>query len=269
MRRLIELVVRKKNIHFSRAKQEAGCDGPHVPWQPETPHFDEFLADAGRAQQYGTAGRELAFEPHHAVTVGIHPGFPYDQELALDSWRQLQDIATAPRRDFGSEQPNPIVGGTDLVEGLLRRYASACLGREHFIDYAIEAVGAGSRQYGVALAIHLAVIHQDIYRRAFAKPRVLQRVLPRTRVLLQLVMASVSFGLDPGEDLIAGGRHGVCRESTEHSTDNHQAPICAKPPPANLPGKVRSAGHLATGPTGASDTLELVVPETSRFTASR
>jgi hypothetical protein len=26
---------------------------------------------------------------------------------------------------------------------------------------------------------------------------------------------------------------------------------------------------LATGPTGASDTLELVVPETSRFTASR
>ena len=58
------------------------------------------------------------------------------------------------------------------MEGILRRYASACLGREHFIDYAIEAVGAGSRQYGVALAIHLAVIHQDVDRRAFAKPRV-------------------------------------------------------------------------------------------------
>jgi hypothetical protein len=87
LRNLIELVVRKKNVHFGRAKQETGCNGPHVPGQPETLDFDEFLADAGRANQYGTAGCELAFEPHHAVTVGIHPGFPYDQELALDPWR--------------------------------------------------------------------------------------------------------------------------------------------------------------------------------------
>ena len=143
-----------------------------MPRQPETLHFDEFLANAGRPDQYGTAGCELALEPHHAITVGIHPGFSYDQELALDLWRQLQDIATSPRRDFGSEQSNPIVGGTNLVESILRWYASACLGREHFIDYAIEAVRAGSRQYGVALAIHLAVIHQDVDRRAFAKPRV-------------------------------------------------------------------------------------------------
>jgi hypothetical protein len=155
------------------------------------------------------------------------------------------------------------------VEGILRRYASACLGREHFIDYAVEAVRAGSRQHGVALAIHLAVFHHHVYRSAFAKPRVLQRVLPRARVLLQLDMASVSFALDPGEDLIAGGRHGVGRESTEQSTDNHQAPICAKSPPADLRRELRWAGHLVTGTPGASDTLELVVAVRSRFMASR
>ena len=258
------MVVRKKNVHLGRAKQETGCDGPHVPGQPETLHFDEFLADAGGANQYGTTGRELAFQPHHAVTFGIHPSFPYDQELAPDPWRQLQDIATSPRRDFGSEQSNPIIGGTNLVEGTLRRHACACLGREHFIDNAVEAVGSGSRQHGVALATHLAIIHHHVYRRAFAKACVMQRVLPRTRVLRQLDMASVILTLEPGEDLIAGGRHGVGRESTEQSSDHHQAPIGVKPLPADL----RGAGHLATGTPSASDTWELAAPR-SRLMASR
>ncbi|MGA3019408.1 MAG: hypothetical protein ABSF62_19965 [Bryobacteraceae bacterium] len=125
MKILLELVVRKQNFQFGRAKQQTGCDGPHVRGQPEALYFDIFLADPGRANQYGTAGRELAFQPHYAVTVGIHPNLPRDQELALDPWRQLQDIAASPRRHFGSEQSNPIVGGINLVQGILRRQACA------------------------------------------------------------------------------------------------------------------------------------------------
>ena len=121
MRNLTELVVREENVHLRRPEQEAGCDGPHVTGQPETLHFDEFLANAGRANQYRTAGCELAFEPHYAITVGIDPGFPSDQVPALDLGRQLQDVATSACRDFGSEQANPIIGGTNLVEGTLRR----------------------------------------------------------------------------------------------------------------------------------------------------
>src|ERR1039458_1516095 len=59
-------------------------------------------------------------------------------------------------------------------------------------------------------------------------------------------MASIGFALDPGKDLIAGGRHGVGRDSTEQSTDNDQIPRYAKSPPTDSPGEPRWAGHLVS-----------------------
>ena len=46
----------------------------------------------------------------------------------------------------------------------------------------------------------------DIHRRLFAKPQVLECILPRTRILLQLFVTPVIFGLQPGKNFIAGSR---------------------------------------------------------------
>ena len=82
-------------------------------------------------------------------------------------------------------------------------------------DYAVELVRPGSRDDGIALAFGLTVIHEHGYRRLFAEPHVLQRVLPGTGILLQQHAASVILARQPGEDLVAGGGHGLSHQRTD------------------------------------------------------
>src|SRR5205085_10942062 len=68
----IELVIREDYVQFGGAEQEAGSDRADVTGQPETIHFHEVLAKAGRPYQHGNAYCELALDPHRAKTLRIH-----------------------------------------------------------------------------------------------------------------------------------------------------------------------------------------------------
>ena len=56
---------------------------------------------------------------------------------------KFEDIATAPRCELSSKETNPIVGSVNLVVGAFRRDACAGFGRQHLVNYAVEAARAG------------------------------------------------------------------------------------------------------------------------------